>query len=33
VRLELPDHSGWTKPIQVTAGQEVRVTGSLDPIR
>jgi hypothetical protein len=33
VRLELPDHSGWTKPIRVTAGQEVRVTGSLDPIR
>jgi hypothetical protein len=33
VRLELPDHSSWTKPIRVAAGQEVRVTGSLEPIR
>lgn len=33
VRLELPDHSTWTKPVRVAAGQEVRVTGSLEPIR
>jgi len=33
VRLELPDHRTWTKAIRVTAGQEVRATGSLEPIR
>lgn len=33
VRLELPDHSVWTKSVRVAAGQEVRVTGSLEPVR
>ena len=33
VRLELADHRTWTNGIRVTAGQEVRVTGSLEPIR
>ena len=33
VRLELPDHRTWTKAIRVTAGQEIRATGSLEPIR
>ena len=33
VRLELVDHSAWTKVVRVTAGQEARATGSLDPIR
>ncbi len=33
VRLELPDHRTWTNSIRVTAGQELKVTGSLEPIR
>jgi eukaryotic-like serine/threonine-protein kinase len=33
VRLELADHQPWTNNAQVTAGQEARVTGSLEPIR
>jgi hypothetical protein len=33
VRLELPDHRAWTNTIRVTAGQELKVTGSLEPIR
>jgi hypothetical protein len=33
VRLELPDHRTWTNTIRVTAGQELKVTGSLEPIR
>ena len=33
VRLELPDHRAWTKAIRVTAGEEIRATGSLEPIR
>jgi serine/threonine protein kinase len=33
VRLELPDHRTWTKAIRVTAGEEIRATGSLEPIR
>lgn len=33
VRLELVDHRAWTKVVRVTAGQEARATGSLDPIR
>lgn len=33
VRLELVDHRSWTNTVRVTAGQEVRATGSLEPIR
>ena len=33
VRLELADHRSWTNTIRVTAGQELKVTGSLEPIR
>jgi hypothetical protein len=33
VRLELADHRTWTNGIRVTAGEETRVTGSLEPIR
>jgi hypothetical protein len=33
VRLELADHRTWTNSIRVTAGQELKVTGSLEPIR
>lgn len=33
VRLELPDHRIWSSTARVTADQEARVTGSLDPIR
>jgi hypothetical protein len=33
VRLELEDHSAWTVSTRVAAGQEARVTGSLERIR
>jgi hypothetical protein len=33
VRLELADHRSWSSSTRVTAGQTVRVTGSLDRIR
>jgi hypothetical protein len=33
VRLELPDHQTWAVSTRVTAGDEARVTGSLDRIR
>jgi hypothetical protein len=33
VRLELPDHRIWSSTARVTAGQEARVTGSLEPIQ
>ena len=33
VRLELPDHLAWTRSVRVAAGDAVRVTGSLEPIR
>jgi hypothetical protein len=33
VRLELEDHRVWTTTTRVAAGQESRVTGSLEPIR
>jgi hypothetical protein len=33
VRLELEDHRIWSTSARVQAGQEARVTGSLDPIR
>ena len=33
VRLELPNYRFWTTTARVTAGQEARVTGSLEPIR
>jgi hypothetical protein len=33
VRLELEDHRVWSTSARVQAGQEARVTGSLDPIR
>ena len=33
VRLELPDHRTWTTAVRVAAGAQVRVTGSLEPIR
>jgi len=33
VRLELPEHRTWTSTTPVVAGQEARVTASLDPIR
>ncbi len=33
VRLELADHRAWTTSTRVTAGEQVRVTGSLERIR
>jgi hypothetical protein len=33
VRLELPDHRIWSISARVQAGQETRVSGSLEPIR
>jgi hypothetical protein len=33
VRIELPDHRTWTTSTRVAAGQETRVTGSLERIR
>ena len=30
VRLQLAEHSDWTSTARVTAGQEARVTGSLE---
>jgi serine/threonine-protein kinase len=33
VRLQLPDHRDWTTTTRVVAGQESRVTGSLEPIK
>jgi hypothetical protein len=33
VRLELPDHRVWSSTTRVTAGQEQRVTGSLERIQ
>jgi hypothetical protein len=33
VRLELADHRVWTTATRVTAGEETRVTGSLERIR
>jgi protein kinase-like protein/PEGA domain-containing protein len=33
VRLELTDHRAWTTSTRVTAGEQVRVTGSLERIR
>jgi hypothetical protein len=33
VRLELADHRAWTTSTRVTAGEQARVTGSLEPIR
>jgi hypothetical protein len=33
VRLELPDHKVWTSATRVSAGQQARVTGSLERIR
>ncbi|HSC29134.1 MAG TPA: PEGA domain-containing protein [Vicinamibacterales bacterium] len=33
VRFELPNHAIWTTSVTVTAGQEARVSGSLEPIR
>jgi hypothetical protein len=33
IRLELADHRIWSNSVRVTAGQESRVTGSLEPIR
>ena len=33
VRLELPDHRLWSTTTRVTAGQEQRVTGSLERIQ
>jgi hypothetical protein len=33
VRLELADHRAWTTSTRVTAGQETRVSGSLERIR
>jgi hypothetical protein len=33
VRLELPNHRIWSSTARVAAGEEARVTGSLDPIR
>jgi hypothetical protein len=32
VRLELPDHRPWTVSTRVSAGEETRVTGSLERI-
>jgi hypothetical protein len=33
IRLELADHRAWTTSTRVTAGQETRVSGSLERIR
>ncbi len=33
VRLELADHHAWTTSTSVAAGEQARVTGSLEPIR
>lgn len=33
VRLELPDHRAWTTSTRVAAGEQARVTGSLERIR
>jgi len=33
VRLELTDHRAWTTSTRVTAGEQARVTGSLERIR
>jgi hypothetical protein len=33
VRLELADHRAWTTSTRVTAGEQARVTGSLERIR
>jgi len=33
VRLELADHRTWSSTARVTAGAEVRVTGSLEPMQ
>src|SRR5262249_32030219 len=33
VRLELADHRTWTTSQRVAAGEQARVTGSLEPIR
>jgi hypothetical protein len=33
VRLELNDHRAWTTSTRVAAGEEARVTGSLERIR
>ena len=33
VRLELKDHHTWTSSVRIAAGEEQRVTGSLEPIR
>jgi hypothetical protein len=33
VRLELEDHRAWTTSTQVSAGEQARVTGSLERIR
>jgi serine/threonine-protein kinase len=33
VRLELPDHRAWTTSTSVAAGEQARVTGSLERIR
>ena len=33
VRLQLPDHRTWSTSTRVTAGEQARVTGSLDPIQ
>ena len=33
VRLELADHRTWTTSTRVAAGEQARVTGSLEPIR
>ena len=33
VRLELPDHRVWTTSTRVAAGEQARVTGSLERIR
>jgi len=33
IRLELADHRPWTSSTSVAAGEQARVTGSLEPIR
>jgi hypothetical protein len=33
VRMELPDHRTWSTSTRIVAGQDVRVTGSLERIR
>jgi hypothetical protein len=33
IRLELTDHRVWTSSTRVAAGQETRVTGSLERIQ